>query len=123
MPKIIDKTLIETWYRALQDDICRQLAAEDGEEDFLTDDWQREEGGGGRTRILQGGKVFDKPARPMLRLGPIHGRSLASRLWFSGPRRELSWCCFAEARVKQLYSKSKVDTMRIVLAAKAFLSV
>lgn len=70
MPKIIDKTLIETWYRALQDDICRQLAAEDGEADFITDDWKREEGGGGRTRILQEGKVFDKAG---VAFSAVHG--------------------------------------------------
>lgn len=44
----------------LQDDICQQLAAEDGGSDFVTDDWQRAEGGGGRTRVLTGGAVFEK---------------------------------------------------------------
>ncbi|WP_259461762.1 coproporphyrinogen III oxidase, partial [Enterobacter sp. R1(2018)] len=36
----------------LQDAICRQLAAVDGA-DFVEDSWQREGGGGGRSRVLR----------------------------------------------------------------------
>jgi len=38
----------------LQDRICAGLEAEDGEGKFHEDLWQRAEGGGGRTRIIQG---------------------------------------------------------------------
>jgi len=44
----------------LQDDICRQLEDEDGEGKFIEDAWQRPEGGGGRTRVLSEGKVFEQ---------------------------------------------------------------
>ncbi len=51
----------------LQDDICAQLAAEDGSKDFIIDEWQREgeEGvmklsGGGRTRVMEAGAVIEK---------------------------------------------------------------
>jgi len=44
----------------LQDDICRALEAEDGGACFSEDRWQRSGGGGGRTRVLAGGRVFEK---------------------------------------------------------------
>ena len=44
----------------LQQDICSALAEEDGTADFLIDEWQRPEGGGGRSRVLEDGAVFEK---------------------------------------------------------------
>ena len=43
----------------LQDRICAGLAATDGKA-FVTDEWQRTEGGGGRARVLENGNVFEK---------------------------------------------------------------
>jgi coproporphyrinogen III oxidase len=51
---------IKQYYLDLQDRICSELEAEDGEARFVEDDWQREEGGGGRTRVLTSGKVFEQ---------------------------------------------------------------
>ena len=70
--------------------------------------------------VTMGEKVWDKPASPTLRLVPIHGRSLASRLRSTWPRRELSGCSCAEARVKQLYSKKlRAETICMVSKVKA----
>jgi coproporphyrinogen III oxidase len=44
----------------LQDRICTALAAEDGATAFREDAWERPGGGGGRTRVLEGGAVFEK---------------------------------------------------------------
>tara|TARA_Y100000385_G_scaffold224609_1_gene234880 strand:+ start:400 stop:1329 length:930 start_codon:yes stop_codon:yes gene_type:complete len=44
----------------LQDRICRALESEDGKATFLEDNWKREEGGGGRSRLIEGGQVFEK---------------------------------------------------------------
>ncbi len=44
----------------LQDDICAALEKEDGIAKFIEDKWQREEGGGGRTRVIANGNVFEK---------------------------------------------------------------
>ncbi|MFK7829817.1 MAG: oxygen-dependent coproporphyrinogen oxidase [Congregibacter sp.] len=44
----------------LQNSICDGVAAEDGTASFLTDSWDREEGGGGRSRVLSGGSVLEK---------------------------------------------------------------
>src|SRR5262249_42158457 len=44
----------------LQDEICSALEAEDGSARFVEDRWNRPGGGGGRTRVLAGGRVFEK---------------------------------------------------------------
>ena len=53
----------EDWVRlirSLQDDICFALEGEDGNAKFMEDNWVREGGGGGRTRVIQNGGVFEK---------------------------------------------------------------
>ena len=58
---------VKNYLLSLQDDICSQLAQEDGSMDFIVDEWEREgeEGfmcltGGGRTRVMEGGAVIEK---------------------------------------------------------------
>ncbi|KAA1190573.1 oxygen-dependent coproporphyrinogen oxidase [Pseudohalioglobus sediminis] len=51
---------VKSYLLQLQDSICTALAAEDGGADFIVDEWQREEGGGGRSRVLSDGAVFEK---------------------------------------------------------------
>lgn len=45
--------------RSRQDEICGALAELDGTE-FRSDEWEREGGGGGTSRIIQDGNVFEK---------------------------------------------------------------
>lgn len=51
---------VRQYLLGLQDDICAQLEAEDGEGRFVEDEWAREEGGGGRSRVLAEGAVIEK---------------------------------------------------------------
>jgi len=51
---------VKAYLLGLQDSICAELAEEDGAADFIVDEWQREEGGGGRSRVLVDGAVFEK---------------------------------------------------------------
>ncbi|MGH8607022.1 MAG: oxygen-dependent coproporphyrinogen oxidase [Gammaproteobacteria bacterium] len=51
---------VREYLLALQDRICAALAAEDGQSGFREDNWAREEGGGGRTRVLYDGGVFEQ---------------------------------------------------------------
>ena len=44
----------------LQDTICEGLEAEDGKVRFIEDKWERAEGGGGITRVIANGNVFEK---------------------------------------------------------------
>lgn len=48
------------YLKNLQDDICAQLAEEDGQATFKEDQWTREQGGSGRTRVLSNGHVFEQ---------------------------------------------------------------
>lgn len=49
-----------TFIHQLQDNICKGLEAADGKAVFVEDQWERAEGGGGKTRIISDGKVFEK---------------------------------------------------------------
>jgi coproporphyrinogen III oxidase len=44
----------------LQDSICQGLQALDGEGQFQEESWQRPEGGGGRSRVMKEGRVFEQ---------------------------------------------------------------
>ncbi|MBL4608852.1 MAG: oxygen-dependent coproporphyrinogen oxidase [Pseudomonadales bacterium] len=55
-----DLDQVKNYLLSLQDNICRQLEEEDGEGRFIRDEWQREAGGGGVSRVLEGGKVIEK---------------------------------------------------------------
>jgi coproporphyrinogen III oxidase len=50
----------QEFFTYLQDKICRGLEEADGGARFQEDKWQREGGGGGRTRVMEEGAVFEK---------------------------------------------------------------
>ncbi|WP_160151846.1 oxygen-dependent coproporphyrinogen oxidase [Microbulbifer sp. ALW1] len=56
----------------LQDRICAALSAVDGTE-FVEDAWEREGGGGGRTRVLENGQVIEKGG---VNFSHVHGDKL-----------------------------------------------
>ncbi len=51
---------VKSYLLELQSTICDALATEDGGADFIVDEWQREAGGGGRSRVLSEGAVFER---------------------------------------------------------------
>ncbi|MCS4505106.1 oxygen-dependent coproporphyrinogen oxidase [Arhodomonas aquaeolei] len=51
---------VRHWLESLQERICDALAAADGAAGFHEDSWQRPDGGGGRSRVLAGGAVFEQ---------------------------------------------------------------
>ena len=51
---------VEHFLRQLQDRICAAVEDIDGKARFVEDAWTREAGGGGRTRVLSGGAVFEQ---------------------------------------------------------------
>ena len=55
-----DIAAVEAFLRELQDRICAGLEQADGEARFVQDAWQRPEGGGGRSRVLKQGAVFEQ---------------------------------------------------------------
>jgi len=48
------------FFSELQTDICRSLADLDGATEFGSDRWERQGGGGGVARVLEGGALFEK---------------------------------------------------------------
>ena len=60
MPAAVDKNAVKEYLLTLQDNICEGLAEEDGKGEFVEDAWERAEGGGGRSRVLENGAVIEK---------------------------------------------------------------
>ena len=59
----------ETYFKDLQDRISRSVEELDGSR-FREDSWSREGGGGGRTRVLEEGAVFEKAG---VNFSSVHG--------------------------------------------------
>jgi coproporphyrinogen III oxidase len=57
---MITKEQIAADYQLIQNEICAALEAVDGKAKFEEEQWEREGGGGGRTRIIQNGNIFEK---------------------------------------------------------------
>ena len=64
---------VRTYFLGLQDCISHALESEDGEARFSEDSWLREEGGGGQSRVLNEGAVFEKAG---INFSDIKGSSL-----------------------------------------------
>lgn len=56
-PAEMPRTTISRYFENLQDDICRRLEAADGQGRFQEDRWERPEGGGGRSRVIEGAHI------------------------------------------------------------------
>jgi len=59
------------YIKNLQDTITSKLEELDGKAKFKEDLWERPEGGGGRTRVIQGGEVFEKGG---VNISEVHGK-------------------------------------------------
>ncbi len=66
----VEKTA-ETFFQELQGRIATALEAEDGLARFGADRWQRDGGGGGLSRVLTDGKVFEKAG---VNFSAVHGQ-------------------------------------------------
>lgn len=55
-----NKAAVKAYLLDLQNHICDALTSEDGGGQFIEDNWEREQGGGGRSRVLTQGKVIEK---------------------------------------------------------------
>ncbi|MEJ5996075.1 oxygen-dependent coproporphyrinogen oxidase [Pedobacter sp. Du54] len=58
-------------YQHIQDQICEGLAQADGKSKFEEELWQRDGGGGGRTRVIQHGHVIEKGG---VNFSAVHGK-------------------------------------------------
>ena len=56
----VDFEQVAAFMRELQERLCARFEALDGAGRFGADEWEREHGGGGRSRVLADGEVFEK---------------------------------------------------------------
>ena len=68
-----DVEAVKPYLMDLQDRICAGLEALDGQARFAEDAWTREGGGGGRTRVLAEGAVFEQAG---VNFSHVHGTEL-----------------------------------------------
>jgi coproporphyrinogen III oxidase len=68
---MITKEKITEAYQLIQDEICSGLELTDGSARFQEELWQRDGGGGGRTRIIQGGSIIEKGG---VNFSAVHGK-------------------------------------------------
>jgi coproporphyrinogen III oxidase len=66
----LDGARAHAFVSGLQERICAALEAIDGAALFQEDPWERPGGGGGRSRVLQGGAVFEKAG---VSVSAVHG--------------------------------------------------
>ncbi|HWY24847.1 MAG TPA: oxygen-dependent coproporphyrinogen oxidase [Nevskia sp.] len=56
----VDISVVETYLRGLQDRICSAIESLDGTKKFQRDQWTRPGGGGGESRVIEDGAVFER---------------------------------------------------------------
>ncbi|UFP94373.1 oxygen-dependent coproporphyrinogen oxidase [Gloeobacter morelensis] len=76
---------VRAFMQSLQDSITSRLEAVDGEGRFVEDLWEREEGGGGRSRILTEGRVFERAG---IGFSEVHGSHLPPSILQQRPEAE-----------------------------------
>ena len=84
-----DLVRMQQWLMGLQDAICADIEQLDGAARFHEDTWQRAEGGGGRTRILRDGAVFEQAG---INFSHVSGTRLPPSA--TAQRPELAGCGF-----------------------------
>jgi coproporphyrinogen III oxidase len=84
-----DTAAVRSYLLSLQDRLCAAIEAEDGAARFQEDLWERPEGGGGRSRVLSEGAVFEQAGVGFSHVsGPglpaaatVHRPDLVGRSW------------------------------------------
>ena len=83
----VDSDAVRKFLLDLQNSLCAQVAAADGKGEFITDRWDRGDGGCGISRVLSEGAVFEKAG---INFSHVYGKSLPPSA--SANRPELAGC-------------------------------
>ena len=86
---VVDGARVRAYLENLQDRICAGLEKEESDGAFEEETWVREEGGGGRSRVLQEGAVFEKAG---VNFSHVRGTRLPASATARNP--ELAGRCF-----------------------------
>ncbi|NEQ34353.1 MAG: oxygen-dependent coproporphyrinogen oxidase [Leptolyngbya sp. SIO4C5] len=68
--------------QTLQDSICQQLETLDGQSTFQEDQWERPDGGGGRSRVIKQGGIFEQGG---VNFSEVWGKSLPPSILVQRP--------------------------------------
>ena len=115
-----DTAAVERYLRDLQKRICAALEQIEGGAGFRSDPWQRNEGGGGESRVLEDGQVLERAG---VNFSLIHGRSLPAAA--SARRPELAGRSFRAMGVSVVihprnpYAPTAHCNVRFLLAEQA----
>ncbi|WP_341738092.1 oxygen-dependent coproporphyrinogen oxidase [Microcoleus sp. CAWBG640] len=60
LPPTDSRARVSEFMKTIQDEICQGLEQLDGSGKFKQDSWERSEGGGGRSRVMREGDVFEQ---------------------------------------------------------------
>ncbi len=86
----------------LQDEICKGLEEIDGKGVFIEESWKRPEGGGGRSRVMREGTIFEQAG---VNFSEVHGKELPPSILNQRPEAKgHSW--FATGTSMVLHPKS-----------------
>ncbi|MFP5288922.1 MAG: coproporphyrinogen III oxidase, partial [Thermoanaerobaculia bacterium] len=69
----VDFPAVKSYLLSLQGHICSAIKAEDGSGRFQEESWERAEGGGGRSRVMSEGTVFEQAG---VGFSHVHGPGL-----------------------------------------------
>ena len=82
LPPTDSRERVKQFVQNLQDNICRGLEQLDGKAKFQEDNWQREAGGGGRSRVIKNGNVFEQGG---VNFSEVWGKSLPPAILVQHP--------------------------------------
>ena len=68
-----DINAVKSYFVDLQKTICSELESEDQKESFKESSWKRREGGGGKSRLLRNGAIFEQAG---VNFSHLHGSNL-----------------------------------------------
>ena len=60
LPPVDSRERVSHWLKTFQDQVCQGLEQTDGGGIFKQDSWERPEGGGGRSRVMREGNIFEQ---------------------------------------------------------------
>ncbi|MGA2654422.1 MAG: oxygen-dependent coproporphyrinogen oxidase [Gammaproteobacteria bacterium] len=109
---------IKTYLLNLQDSICNEISAIDGQK-FIEDNWTREQGGGGRTRVIKG-NVIEQGG---VNFSHVYGDELPRAATLQRP--ELAGCSFQALGVSLVlhphnpYAPTTHMNVRFLIAEKS----
>ena len=79
------KARVSQFMQGIQDEICAGLEQLDGKGKFREDSWQREEGGGGRSRVMTDGNIFEQGG---VNFSEVWGKNLPPSILKQRPEAE-----------------------------------